>query len=79
PLSQLVIFTPGYIEANHTSPDGPEGENIEISLSSTALTHGCRATVRIHALVNHLVSSPGFVEMTNEWACLGYGLAACRA
>ncbi|CAK6957569.1 hypothetical protein D5F01_LYC10375 [Scomber scombrus] len=26
-----------------------------------------------------LTSSPGFMEMTNEWACLGYGLATCKA
>ncbi|CAB1444385.1 unnamed protein product [Pleuronectes platessa] len=25
-----------------------------------------------------LTSSPGFMEMTNEWACLSYGLATCR-
>uniref|UniRef100_A0A8C4NQA6 Uncharacterized protein n=1 Tax=Dicentrarchus labrax TaxID=13489 RepID=A0A8C4NQA6_DICLA len=22
--------------------------------------------------------APGFMEMTNEWACLGYGFATCR-
>ncbi|KAL7386463.1 hypothetical protein ABVT39_008801 [Epinephelus coioides] len=22
--------------------------------------------------------APGFLEMTNEWACLGYGFATCR-
>ncbi|KAI4810113.1 hypothetical protein KUCAC02_018960 [Chaenocephalus aceratus] len=26
-----------------------------------------------------LISSPDFMEMTNEWACLGYGLASCKA
>eukprot|EP00064_Thunnus_orientalis_P014313 superscaffoldBa00002466_g14355 len=26
-----------------------------------------------------LTSSPGFMEMTNEWACLGYGLRTCKA
>ncbi|XP_077374462.1 uncharacterized protein LOC144017085 [Festucalex cinctus] len=26
-----------------------------------------------------LSSGPGFMEMTNEWACLGYGLASCKA
>lgn len=26
-----------------------------------------------------LTSAPGFMEMTNEWACLGYGLATCKA
>ncbi|CAG5896578.1 unnamed protein product [Menidia menidia] len=26
-----------------------------------------------------LISAPGFMEMTNEWACLGYGLAKCKA
>ncbi|XP_077372767.1 uncharacterized protein LOC144016010 [Festucalex cinctus] len=25
-----------------------------------------------------LNSGPGFMEMTNEWACLGYGLATCK-
>ncbi|KAM9790136.1 uncharacterized protein ACBT44_018820 [Syngnathus typhle] len=25
-----------------------------------------------------LDSGPGFLEMTNEWACLGYGLATCK-
>ncbi|MEQ2202072.1 hypothetical protein XENOCAPTIV_023537, partial [Xenoophorus captivus] len=25
-----------------------------------------------------LTSAPGFMEMTNEWACLGYGLAKCK-
>uniref|UniRef100_A0A8C4H9A4 Uncharacterized protein n=1 Tax=Dicentrarchus labrax TaxID=13489 RepID=A0A8C4H9A4_DICLA len=24
-----------------------------------------------------LTSAPGFLEMTNEWACLGYGMATC--
>ncbi|KAM4557323.1 uncharacterized protein V3H82_017078 [Fundulus diaphanus] len=26
-----------------------------------------------------LTSAPGFMEMTNEWACLGYGMAKCVA
>ncbi|KAM8728481.1 uncharacterized protein AB9X84_001772 [Acanthopagrus schlegelii] len=26
-----------------------------------------------------LTSAPGYMEMTNEWACLGYGLATCKA
>ncbi|KAM4552100.1 uncharacterized protein PAE49_015629 [Odontesthes bonariensis] len=26
-----------------------------------------------------LTSAPGFMEMTNEWACLGYGMAKCKA
>ncbi|GAA6234114.1 uncharacterized protein LOC118311114 [Lates japonicus] len=26
-----------------------------------------------------LNSSPGFMEFTSEWACLGYGLATCKA
>ncbi|KAI3374851.1 hypothetical protein L3Q82_021389 [Scortum barcoo] len=26
-----------------------------------------------------LTSAPGFMEMTDEWACLGYGPATCRA
>ncbi|KAM6989585.1 uncharacterized protein LKV04_009234 [Tautogolabrus adspersus] len=26
-----------------------------------------------------LTSSPGFMEITNEWACLGFGLATCKA
>ncbi|KAM8727234.1 uncharacterized protein AB9X84_001015 isoform 1-T4 [Acanthopagrus schlegelii] len=26
-----------------------------------------------------LDSAPGFVEVTSEWACLGYGFATCRA
>ncbi|RVE68556.1 hypothetical protein OJAV_G00092860 [Oryzias javanicus] len=26
-----------------------------------------------------LISAPGFLEMTNEWACMGYGLAKCKA
>ncbi|XP_077581054.1 uncharacterized protein LOC144202006 [Stigmatopora nigra] len=25
-----------------------------------------------------LASGPGFMEITNEWACLGYGLATCK-
>ncbi|KAG7229246.1 hypothetical protein INR49_012903 [Caranx melampygus] len=25
-----------------------------------------------------LTAAPGFLEMTNEWACLGYGLASCK-
>ncbi|KAM8726881.1 uncharacterized protein AB9X84_000786 [Acanthopagrus schlegelii] len=25
-----------------------------------------------------LNSAPGFVEFTNEWLCLGYGLSACK-
>uniref|UniRef100_A0A8D3CDW3 Uncharacterized protein n=1 Tax=Scophthalmus maximus TaxID=52904 RepID=A0A8D3CDW3_SCOMX len=25
-----------------------------------------------------LTSSPGFMELTNEWACLSYGLATCN-
>uniref|UniRef100_A0A3B4YG28 Uncharacterized protein n=1 Tax=Seriola lalandi dorsalis TaxID=1841481 RepID=A0A3B4YG28_SERLL len=29
--------------------------------------------------VSGLNRSPGFMEMTNEWACLGYGLATCKA
>ncbi|AWP03904.1 wu:fc46h12 precursor [Scophthalmus maximus] len=28
---------------------------------------------------SRLTSAPGFMEMTNEWACLGYGLATCKA
>uniref|UniRef100_A0A671VRH7 Uncharacterized protein n=1 Tax=Sparus aurata TaxID=8175 RepID=A0A671VRH7_SPAAU len=26
-----------------------------------------------------LTSAPGYMELTNEWACLGYGLATCKA
>lgn len=25
-----------------------------------------------------LSSALGFMELTNEWACLGYGMAKCR-
>uniref|UniRef100_A0A4W6BVZ4 Uncharacterized protein n=1 Tax=Lates calcarifer TaxID=8187 RepID=A0A4W6BVZ4_LATCA len=25
-----------------------------------------------------LSKAPGFVEFTNEWLCLGYGLSACK-
>uniref|UniRef100_A0A8C6SY23 Uncharacterized protein n=1 Tax=Neogobius melanostomus TaxID=47308 RepID=A0A8C6SY23_9GOBI len=25
-----------------------------------------------------LAAQPDFMEMTNEWACLGYGLATCK-
>ncbi|KAE8290785.1 hypothetical protein D5F01_LYC10375 [Larimichthys crocea] len=30
-------------------------------------------------LASGLTSAPGFMEMTNEWACLGFGLATCKA
>lgn len=29
------------------------------------------------SIASGLTSAPGFMEMTNEWACLGYGLANC--
>ncbi|KAM6918404.1 uncharacterized protein FYW49_008025 [Xenentodon cancila] len=29
-------------------------------------------------LASGLTSAPGFMEMTNEWACLGYGMAKCK-
>lgn len=35
------------IKANHTSPDGLQGENITFTLQPTALTGGCHVSVSI--------------------------------
>lgn len=47
PLLQLVLATPQFINANHTSPDGLQGENITFTLKPTVLTGGCRVSVSI--------------------------------
>ncbi|KAG7229245.1 hypothetical protein INR49_012902 [Caranx melampygus] len=94
----LVSATPLGIQANHTSPDGLEAENITITLSSTIMAGGCRVSALSTSLgftslldgglnycnlynllsASGLSSAPGFMEITSEWVCLGYGLATCR-
>ncbi|XP_061777130.1 uncharacterized protein LOC133568980 [Nerophis ophidion] len=94
----LVSGTPVGINANHTSADGLQVENITFTFSPTVLTGGCRVAAQSMSLgftslldnglnycnlydllsASGLASGPGFMEMTNEWACLGYGLATCK-
>ncbi|GAA6219119.1 uncharacterized protein LOC118311114 [Lates japonicus] len=51
-----------------------------VSLSFTSLLDGVNYC-NLHNLLSAsgLTSAPGFMEMTNEWACLGYGLSTCGA
>uniref|UniRef100_A0A3Q2GQF5 Lipoprotein n=1 Tax=Cyprinodon variegatus TaxID=28743 RepID=A0A3Q2GQF5_CYPVA len=49
------------------------------SLGFTGLLDGGLNYCNLHKLVSAsgLTLSPGYMEMTNEWACLGYGMAKC--
>uniref|UniRef100_A0A3B3WCB9 Immunoglobulin V-set domain-containing protein n=1 Tax=Poecilia mexicana TaxID=48701 RepID=A0A3B3WCB9_9TELE len=51
-----------------------------ISLSFTSLLDDGLNYCNLYNLLSSsgLTSAPGFIEMTNEWACLGYGLATCK-
>eukprot|EP00064_Thunnus_orientalis_P014312 superscaffoldBa00002466_g14354 len=50
------------------------------SLAYTSLLDGGLNYCNLYDLLraSGLNSSPGFVEMTSEWACLGYEFATCR-
>lgn len=48
--------------------------NVSIHLCLCATVTGCCSST-----ASGLTSAPGFMEMTNEWACLGYGMATCNA
>ncbi|KAK5607977.1 hypothetical protein CRENBAI_007265 [Crenichthys baileyi] len=52
-----------------------------ISLSFTSLLDDGLNYCNLYNLLSAsgLTSAPGFIEMTNEWACLGYGLSTCKA
>ncbi|KAK1879356.1 Dynein regulatory complex subunit 7 [Dissostichus eleginoides] len=45
----------------------------------TSLFDGGQNYCNLYNLVSAsgLMKEPGFMEITNEWACLGYGLATC--
>lgn len=51
-LFQLVSATPRSIKANHTSPDGFQGEVMSFTLSPTIEAGGCRVSVSIAALTS---------------------------
>ncbi|KAK9538621.1 hypothetical protein VZT92_003784 [Zoarces viviparus] len=54
---------------------------MSFSLAFTSLLDGGLNYCNLNNLVSAsgLTSAPGFMEMTNEWACLSYGLATCKA
>ena len=57
--------------------------NIQAICVHASISDKC-VTIWIHLFVvvflaSGLTSAPGFMEMTNEWACLGYGLSTCKA
>lgn len=47
-MLQLVVATPLKIQANHTSPNGVNAQNITLSFSTTTLTTACRVSVTTH-------------------------------
>ncbi|XP_071348656.1 uncharacterized protein [Trachinotus anak] len=51
------------------------------SLGFTSLLDGGLNYCNLYNLLSAsgLTSAPGFMEITSEWACLGYGLATCKA
>ncbi|KAK5860129.1 hypothetical protein PBY51_021627 [Eleginops maclovinus] len=51
------------------------------SIGFTSLLDGGLNYCNLYNLLSAsgLISTPDFMEMTNEWACLGYGLASCKA
>uniref|UniRef100_A0A3Q2ZJU5 Uncharacterized protein n=1 Tax=Kryptolebias marmoratus TaxID=37003 RepID=A0A3Q2ZJU5_KRYMA len=51
-----------------------------ISLGFTSLLDDGLNYCNLYKLLSAsgLSSAPGFLELTNEWACLGYGMAKCK-
>uniref|UniRef100_A0A3Q2D1X1 Uncharacterized protein n=1 Tax=Cyprinodon variegatus TaxID=28743 RepID=A0A3Q2D1X1_CYPVA len=96
---ELVSTLPVLINANHTSPDGLQAENITFVLSPGTMGSGCHVSAQslsqnftsfakdgvnycnLYDLLtaSNLTSSAGFTEMTNPWACPGFGLATCKS
>uniref|UniRef100_A0A8C6PB92 Uncharacterized protein n=1 Tax=Nothobranchius furzeri TaxID=105023 RepID=A0A8C6PB92_NOTFU len=53
---------------------------IKLNKNTTTLLDGGLNYCNLYKLLSAsgLSSAIGFVELTNEWACLGYGLVKCK-
>ncbi|KAM8838757.1 uncharacterized protein ACB058_015389 [Synchiropus picturatus] len=55
------------------------GRSATIGFSTTLLDGGLNYCNLYNLLAaSGLTSAPGFMEMTNEWACLGFGTSQCK-
>uniref|UniRef100_A0A672IZ80 Uncharacterized protein n=1 Tax=Salarias fasciatus TaxID=181472 RepID=A0A672IZ80_SALFA len=83
---QLGPVTALKVQANHTSAIG-QVESVNFTMTGVSVsafwyslfdngTNYCN----LHNVIkgSGLSTAPGFVEFTNEWLCLGVGLAACK-
>lgn len=52
--------------------------SLELSVFIWRTNVGLKVFVTLVLPASGLSSVQGFTEMTNEWACLGYGLATCK-
>uniref|UniRef100_A0A671VS22 Uncharacterized protein n=1 Tax=Sparus aurata TaxID=8175 RepID=A0A671VS22_SPAAU len=91
---QLVSAASGVIQANHTSAVGQIEDAVNVfHLLYLLAVQGSSMSAFWYSLFDNgtnycnlhnviqgsgLTNAPGFVEFTNEWLCLGYGLSACK-
>uniref|UniRef100_A0A3Q3MPR9 Uncharacterized protein n=1 Tax=Labrus bergylta TaxID=56723 RepID=A0A3Q3MPR9_9LABR len=75
--AENVTFT--FSSAVETEGCRTGGQSISLGFTSL-LDNGLNYCNLFNLLsASGLTSSPGFIEITNEWACLGFGLATCKA